>query len=180
MGCGRRGRIREKAPGAGVSECRTWRARTSRSAVDPGTRSQLGPDDHGEHTRDRVVPGRPHPAPGYALPRRSAPCGPSVTITDGIPSRSTGWVYQKSRPEHNDTFCSSVSSASTQCPPSQCAGVRSQPDTRQLLGRRRPCRLPRAASPMWWRRLAPRNNVGVRRLLRWYASTGSPGLRSQR
>ena len=37
-----------------------------------------------------------------------SPCGPSVTITDGIPRRSIPFRCQKSAPEHIPAFSSSV------------------------------------------------------------------------
>ena len=48
------------------------------------------------------------PSPGWAR----SPCGPSETMILGIPSRSTGAVYQKEEPLVSDAFSSSVSSVS--------------------------------------------------------------------
>ena len=42
-----------------------------------------------------------------------SPCGPSDTMIDGMPSRSTAAVCQKSEPRHSDAFSSSVSSVSS-------------------------------------------------------------------
>src|SRR4030095_14361504 len=44
------------------------------------------------------------PSPGWAR----KPCGPSETMISGIPSRSTGAVYQKCEPRQSDAFSSSV------------------------------------------------------------------------
>ncbi len=48
------------------------------------------------------------PSPGWA--RR--PCGPSETMIFGMPSRSTGAVYQKEEPLVSDAFSARVSSLS--------------------------------------------------------------------
>ena len=41
------------------------------------------------------------------------PCGPSLTITDGMPSRSILRVHQNPEPETSEAFSATVSSAST-------------------------------------------------------------------
>src|SRR3954469_11676785 len=48
------------------------------------------------------------PSPGWAR----SPCGPSDTMIFGMPSRSTGVVYQKEDPLVSDAFSSTVSSVS--------------------------------------------------------------------
>ena len=54
---------------------------------------------------------RPSPSASESLSCRRRPCGPSVIISDGMPSRFTAFVCQKSSPDVSPAFSSSVSLA---------------------------------------------------------------------
>ena len=86
---------------------------------------------------------RPRPSASESLSCLRRPCGPSVIISDGMPSRSTAFVCQKSRPDVSPAFSSSVSlamrSAYFICAPSphfiiNCIIAKNPPDGNTLSG----------------------------------------------
>ena len=90
-------------------------ARASRASASPIRRSRSG--FHVDATADAVgkqVAGRLPPSPTWSPSPGCArsPCGPSETMIRGMPSRSTGAVYQNEEPDVSDAFSSRVSSDS--------------------------------------------------------------------
>ena len=100
----------------GPSSTATSSARVSRPSASPTdpTSSTSQEEPRAEAVGKQVaglLPAMPPWSAASGCLRR--PCGPSATITAGMPSRSTGAVCQKSDPRHSEAFSSSVSSATS-------------------------------------------------------------------
>ena len=101
-------------PGPRITDRLHARASCGQRLADPAQQVGVPADAIADAVGKQVAGTTPpsptwSPSPGWA--RR--PCGPSDTMIFGMPSRSTGAVYQNAEPLVSDAFSSRVSSDSS-------------------------------------------------------------------